>query len=92
MDSDPANNTVPNTPPFGNSVYFLALPISLQESPENSHSLDPETFLGGPSILGTLPFTESSVTPFTTGFVVLTDTRPEHKNRKRNVNYANVKN
>ena len=41
------------------SVDLLCLPVSLEEPPQNTHPLDPETLLAGTGILGTLPLTKT---------------------------------
>ena len=48
----------------------FSLPVSLQESSQNSHSLHPEVFLTGSSVRCSLPLTEPTVTTFPPGLVV----------------------
>ena len=48
----------------------FSLPVSLQESSQNSHPLHPEVFLTGPGVSCSLPLTEPTVTTFPPGLVV----------------------
>ena len=48
----------------------FSLPVSLQESSQNSHPLHPEVFLTGPGVRCSLPLTEPTVTTFPPGLVV----------------------
>ena len=49
---------------------FSSLPVSLQESSQDSHSLHPEVLLTGPGVSCSLPLTEPTVTTFPPGLVV----------------------
>ena len=49
---------------------MISSPVSLQESPQNSHPLDPEILHTGSSIGCSLPLTEPTVTTFSPGLVV----------------------
>merc|ERR1719309_475017 len=58
------------------AINLLSLPVSLKQSPQHTHPLDPEPLLTSPSILSSLPVTKPSVTTFPSSFVILTHTRP----------------
>ena len=54
----------------------FSLPVSLQESSQNSHPLHPEVFLTGPGVRCSLPLTEPTVPAFPPGLVVSPNTGP----------------
>ena len=51
------------------------LPVSLEKSPKNSHSGNPQSLLAGSGILGTLPLTKATVTTLATGFIIGANSR-----------------
>merc|ERR1712236_183154 len=48
------------------TIDLLSLPVSLKKPPKNSHSSNPQSFLTGSGILGTLPLTKATVTTLAT--------------------------
>ena len=50
------------------------IPVSLEQSSQDSHPGDPHALLAGPSVLGTLPLTKATVTSLTAGLVIGADT------------------
>merc|ERR1719282_1048201 len=52
------------------SVDLLALPVSLEESSENSHSLHPKFLLAGSGVCCSLPLTKPTMTTLPPGLVV----------------------
>ena len=57
----------------GFKIYFT--PVSLEETPENSHPGDPQSLLAGPGVLGSLPLAEAAVAALAAGLVVGPNTR-----------------
>ena len=49
---------------------FSSLPVSLQESSQDSHSLHPEVLLTGPGVSCSLPLTKPAVSSLPPGLVV----------------------
>lgn len=57
-------------------VNLLVIPVSLEESPENSHPSDPDDLLWHTSVGSTLPLTSSGVPALATSDHVLADPSP----------------
>merc|ERR1719411_476320 len=78
------NTLVPEHVALGLQVQFviqvaidlLSLPVSLEESPNNTHSPNPQGFLRHPGILGSFPLSEPGMTTFSSSLVILAHARP----------------
>lgn len=55
-------------------VDLLGFPVLFEESPEHSHSPDPDNLLGHTSVGGTLPLARTAVTSLAAGLGILADT------------------
>jgi len=58
------------------TVDLLGLPVSLEQPPQDSHPLDPEILLAGPSVSCSLPLTEPTVPSLPPGLVVGSNSGP----------------
>ena len=57
-------------------MYELMSPVSLEQSPQDSHSLDPEILLAGPSVGCSLPLSKATMTSLPPGLIVSPDPGP----------------
>ena len=51
-------------------LYTILVPVSLEESSENSHSLHPKFLLAGSGVCCSLPLTKPTMTTLSPGLVV----------------------
>jgi hypothetical protein len=61
----------------GTHENLAFLPVTLEQSPKDSHPFNPEILLRGPGVRRSLPFTKASMAAFAPGLVILANTGPD---------------